>query len=189
MATCADFLRNRISGVRIEGNHIGKHAGVVKAAGGPVLCMLVLTGCIQINDAAPQGKGEPPADGGKYASVVELRDAMVRAGLDCPRWHEHDLMMDSASSADRSENIVLATYSSWADRDKQMGTYHAIGESMEITVLLGTNWTINSPLADKVKGRLGGYLFKTTGKAWPGGALGGLKHQGSALPAATSVSP
>lgn len=162
---CADVPRSRISGVRNEGVDMGKQAGVFKAAGGTVLCMLVLTGCVQINNAAPpQGKAEPPADGGKYASVVELRDAMVKAGLDCPRWDEHDLMMDSASSADCSENIVLATYSSWADREKQMDRYRAIGKSMEITVLVGTNWTINSPLADKVKDKLGGYLFKTTGK-------------------------
>lgn len=130
-----------------------------------MICMLVLTGCVQINPApAPQETTEPPADGGKYASVVELRDAMVKAGLNCPHWDEHDGMMDSASSADCSENIVLATYSSWEDREKQMNRYRAMGESLDVTVLVGTNWTINSPLAEKVKDKLGGYVFKSTGK-------------------------
>lgn len=142
-----------------------KQVAVFKVTGSTMLCVLVLTGCVQINNTVPfQRNIEPPADGGKYASVVELRDAMVKAGLDCARWDEHDSMMDSASSADCSENIVLATYSSWADKEKQMDRYRAIGKSMEITVLVGTNWTINSPLADKVKDKLGGYLFKTTGK-------------------------
>jgi hypothetical protein len=157
---------SRISGIRDEGNAMGKQTGATKTASGALLCVLMLTGCVQINNPAPppQATTEPPADGAKYASVVELRDAMVKAGLDCPRWDEHNAMMNSASSADCSENIVLATYSSWEDREKQMEGYRIMGESMEVTVLVGTNWTINSPLAEKVKDKLGGYLFKSTGK-------------------------
>jgi hypothetical protein len=151
---------------------MGKRMGAFKAAGGAMLCMLVLTGCVQINtapvpqDAAPLPKvtSKPPADGGKYASVVELRDAMVKAGLACPQWREHDVNIIFASSADCSENTLIATYSSWTDLNKQMNSYRAMGESMEMTVLVGVNWTIDSPLADKVQDKLGGYIYRSTGK-------------------------
>ncbi|GKV72960.1 hypothetical protein NCCP2145_23410 [Pseudarthrobacter sp. NCCP-2145] len=151
---------------------MGKLVRAFTAAGGPLLCMLVLSGCVQVNaaplprDAAPspQTTATPRVDGGSYASVVELRDAMVNAGLDCPQWDRHDGMLDSMSAADCSENIVLATYSSKDDREKQMKRYRAMGESMEMTVLVGVNWTINSPLADRVQDKLGGYLYESTGK-------------------------
>lgn len=32
----------------------------------------------------------PAADGGTYGSAVELRDAVVEAGVDCPKWDEHN---------------------------------------------------------------------------------------------------
>lgn len=153
---------------------MGKQLGVFKAAGGALICMLVLTGCVQVN-AAPlsletteppppsQETTEPPADGGKYGSVVELRDAMVKAGLPCPRWDEHPRTRDWMAG-ECSENTLIATYSSWEDLNKQMNRYRAIGESIEMRVLVGVNWTIDSPLADKVEDKLGGYLYESAGK-------------------------
>lgn len=154
---------------------MGDRVGAFKTAGAAFICTLVLTGCVQIN-AAPtshetteppppsQQPTDPPADGGKYASVVELRDALVKAGLPCPKWHERGRTGGSMSSADCSENTLIATYSSWDDLNKQLNSYRAMGEYMHMTVLVGVNWTIDSPLADKFRDKLGGYIYESTGK-------------------------
>lgn len=152
---------------------MGKQAVRFKAAGAAMICMLVLTGCVQVNAApatqetaaqAAQETAEPPVDGGTYATVVELRDAVVKAGLACPKLDEHDPMVKLMSRGDCSENTLIATYSSHADLQRQMDMYRVMGESMEITVLVGANWTINSPYAEKLKDNLGGYVYKSPGK-------------------------
>lgn len=165
-AVAGNDLSDRISGIRDEGDAMGNRAGATKALGGAWLCVLMLTGCVQINNPAPHPPTttEPPVDGGTYASVVELRDAMVKAGLDCPQWKEHGRTMNTASSADCSDNTLIATYSSWSNQEKQMDMYRAMGESLDITVLVGANWTINSPFAEKLKDKLGGHVYKSPGK-------------------------
>lgn len=151
---------------------MGNLVGVFRATGAAMVCMLVLSGCAQSAAAPPseetaaplpQETTEPPVDGGKYASVVEVRDAMVKAGLPCPSWEEHPKTADW-SAAECSENTLIATYPSWEKLNKQLNRYRAMGESLEMTVLVGVNWTIDSPLAYKVEDKLGGYLYKSTGK-------------------------
>lgn len=55
----------------------------------------------------------PAADGGTYGSAVELRDAVVEAGVDCPKWDEHNRNMLAATYGHIRLGRARALESSW----------------------------------------------------------------------------
>lgn len=136
---------------------MGTSAGIFRAGGMTLLLGLALTGC-----------GGPPEDGGRYGSVVELRDAVVKAGMECPDWDEHNSVTTAASSGTCSDSLVMATYASTADKQEQIDRYKLLGEAIELTCLIGENWTINVTKDGDVEtlhNKLGGTILKTPGKA------------------------
>lgn len=109
---------------------------------------------------APVG---PPVDGGSYATAVELRTAAEAAGLVCTSWVVQEFKYGSGGNCGDGKDIV-AVYPDQSSLDEQLAVWTSFGKMVEMKVLVGKNWSINSAAATNLQRRLGGKLFTTPGK-------------------------
>lgn len=116
------------------------------------------------NFAAPVQETKPPADGGSYGTVEDLRDAAMKAGLDCPNWDKHNKAIYAASSASCSDSIGFATYTGEAQLNKQLSAWKTLGDLVELERLVGVNWTIDTHDPEALQKKMGGTVFRTPGK-------------------------
>ena len=112
---------------------------------------LSLTSC-STSDVPP-----PPADGGTFETIDDLKAAVESAGLVCP-----ELVLDkppakfSASSGHCGEFTSLATYSSDAYLQSQLDFAKSAGQR---SINVGKNWTVVSEDPKLIQKRLGGTVL------------------------------
>lgn len=86
----------------------------------------------------------------------------MSAGLPCPAWEQDNVVKFAAESGNCSDDAVLSTYATDADLQEAVETMRGMNEMLtqngiEATpLLIGANWIINAPAADKLAPRLGG---------------------------------
>jgi hypothetical protein len=100
----------------------------------------------------------PPADGGTFATIDDLKEAVESAGLVCPELVLHNHAKYSASSGTCSENISLAVYSNDASLQWQLDLWKPIGQS---AINVGKNWTVVSADPKRIQTKLGGTVLHT----------------------------
>lgn len=105
----------------------------------------------------------PSADGGTYATAFELKAAVEAAGLPCSGWVVQELKYASGGNCGGGMDI-LAVYPDRASLDEQLAAWNSFGKMVEMKVLVGKNWTVNSASATGLQKKLGGQLFTTPGK-------------------------
>lgn len=110
--------------------------------------------------AAPLG---PSADGGIYPTAFELKTAVEAAGLPCSGWVVQELKYASGGNCGAGMDI-LAVYPDKASLDEQLAAWSSFGKMVEMKVLVGKNWTVNSASATALQKKLGGQIFTTPGK-------------------------
>lgn len=115
---------------------------------------VLLTGCSA--QARPAAKPKPKAS---YATVVELRDAFVKAGGACPNWVEGDQVTLAAQSGTCSDTAVLSVYLTRSAVLQMAETQKSGG--FPVTLLVGQNWAINTPHPERYAGKLGGTVVTT----------------------------
>lgn len=126
--------------------------------------VLVLSGCGgSSSPTAVATPTPPPANGGTYATVEELKNAFVEAGGSCPSFTQHNRGTLSAESADCATNSVLSTYISSEDVSQLIQNNKKMNEELGYTSqsnswLVGENWVINAPDATQVRENLGGLV-------------------------------
>ncbi|WP_454810579.1 hypothetical protein [Paenarthrobacter nitroguajacolicus] len=109
-------------------------------------------------------KSKPPASGGTFGTITELRDAAVEGGEVCPTWDEHNRVTLASSSASCNDSLVMAIYASESSKDKQLAVWKEFGSMVEMSVLVGENWTVSTKNAASLQKVMGGTVFKTPGK-------------------------
>lgn len=85
-----------------------------------------------------------------YSDVLELRDAAMDAGLQCPDWERTSDTTGTCSEAD----VLILSDDIDAEVDHLMEFAKDYG--VPVTLLVGDNWVVNSPDAADLKDDLGG---------------------------------
>lgn len=103
-----------------------------------------------------------PEPDAMYGSVVELRDAAVAAGLECPNWRQSNKVTAAAESGTCSSSTVLSTYLSERDKREVVANHKQFNDMLDDDdpVLVGPNWIINSPQAAELQQLLGGTVVR-----------------------------
>jgi hypothetical protein len=106
---------------------------------------------------------KPPADGGTYASLADLRDAYVQAGGECPDLDQTNKVRRSAESGVCTDDRILSTYLTSDDLayvvNNVKGLYQGTNtEGSGGTWLVGKNWILNVPDSKAMRWKLGGQL-------------------------------
>ncbi|TDX03986.1 hypothetical protein [Kribbella sp. VKM Ac-2566] len=139
-----------------------------RAIGAALLLALTITGCgadkpaAQAPAATPSATATTPPTAQRYQTVEALRDAAVAAGMLCPTWVQDNVVVAAAESGTCSEDSVLSTYATAADLQLALENLQGMNElakENKIPVdpqLIGANWIINAPGADKLAPKLGG---------------------------------
>lgn len=126
--------------------------------------MMALSGCGSSSSASPTPtptETRPPADGGTFGTVAELKDAFVEAGGACPEFNQTNRVKLAAESAECSSTAVLSTYLSSSDISQLIQNKKELTEQLDSSVktnswLVGQNWVINSPETTELREKLGG---------------------------------
>ncbi|WP_432560605.1 hypothetical protein [Granulicoccus sp. GXG6511] len=90
--------------------------------------------------------------------MVELRDAAVAAGYDCPEWAETNVVKLAAGSGRCSDQDVFSVYLTQQDVSTSVQNLKALGAGVHL--LTGPNWIINvrpahlEPLREKLGGTI-----------------------------------
>ena len=101
----------------------------------------------------------PPADGGTFETIDDLKEAVESAGLVCP-----ELVLDtppskfSTSSGNCGEFISLAIYSDDMYLESQLDWWRPAGQR---SVNVGKNWTVVSEDPKLLQKDLGGTVLHT----------------------------
>ena len=140
----------------------------LKVAGAITVAILTTTACgitsDSKSDSPPTAISTRPS-ATNYGSVIELRDAAVKAGYLCTDWLAKNDVLLAAESATCDDFSVLSTYASKADLQSQLDREKANNElstdvGLETTpILVGENWLFKAPEAAKLRGELGGVLI------------------------------
>jgi ABC-type glycerol-3-phosphate transport system substrate-binding protein len=103
------------------------------------------------SDPSPEAPTETettqaPTKNVEYSSVVELRDAFVEAGGECPSWNQSDIILAALESGECDDATVLSIY---VDRSEAMDAAAGLAAFDEMMgepspVLVGPNWLVNS---------------------------------------------
>lgn len=133
-----------------------------------VTVMFVLAACASKQPtketAAPAADSTTPPSAQKYQTVVALKEAAVAAGLSCPAWNQDNVVQAAAESGNCSDDTVLSTYVTDADLQFAVRNMQDMGELLkeqnipDNPILVGPNWIINAPTADKLADVLGGIV-------------------------------
>lgn len=105
------------------------------------------------------GVTRPPADGGTFETLDELKEAVESAGLAC-----QELVLDtppskfSASSASCGEFTLLAIYSDDLHMESQLDFWRPVGQR---AINIGRNWTVISEDPKLIQKSLGGSVLHT----------------------------
>lgn len=136
------------------------------ACAAALILSVSLSGCAGSENFMTAGAQEtkPPADGGSYGTIEDLRAAAQKAGLGCQSWDKHNKAIYAASSASCSDSIGLATYTGEAQLNKQLSAWKVVGEMVELERLVGVNWTIDTSDPEGLQKKMGGTVFRTPGK-------------------------
>lgn len=101
----------------------------------------------------------PPADGGTFETIEDLKDAVESAGLRCP-----ELVLNTppakyaSSSGSCGEFLFLATYSSDMYLEQQLDFAKSAGQN---AINVGKNWTVVSEDPKLIQKNLGGTVLHT----------------------------
>lgn len=101
----------------------------------------------------------PPADGGTFATIDQLKEAVESAGLRCP-----ELVLDTppakyaSSSGSCGEFLFLATYSNDTYLQSQLDFARPAGQR---SINVGKNWTVVSEDPKLIQKSLGGTVLHT----------------------------
>ena len=117
---------------------------------------VVMTGCSGSGSSTPDVA--PPADGGTFETIDDLKAAVESAGLVCPELVLHNHAKYSSSSGSCSEDISLAVYSNDASLEWQLDVWRPIGQS---SINVGRNWTVTSADPKRIQTKLGGTVLHT----------------------------
>ncbi len=104
---------------------------------------VALVGC-----SNPEAEQAPePGVPREYSTVVDLRDAMIEAGYDCPHWKQTNAVKFSAESGSCSGRDSLSVYATKRDLARQVDTWREFSAQWAISerILVGPNWIINAP--------------------------------------------
>jgi hypothetical protein len=114
-------------------------------------------------DGQPAATPTPTASElGTVSSVTEVRDALVDAGYVCSNWDQSNVVDLAAESGSCDDDSVLSTYASAGDLQAQLDSNRDMDKlfeenGVELTPnLVGPNWIVNAPGADKYADALGG---------------------------------
>lgn len=104
----------------------------------------------------------PPEIGVAYNTIDELRDAFVEAGGSCPSWEQTNEVVAALQSGNCSLSTVLSLYGSTdAASSAALALKNLLlGYELEINLLLGPNWIVNSPEVELIRSEMGGTLLK-----------------------------
>lgn len=135
----------------------------IKLLGLAAVSVVLLSGCAGAPESASSPTATtPPADGGTYSTVADLKDAYVAAGGDCPSFSQGNEVKLAAESGECGTNTVLSTYVSNSDVSQVIQNAKTFWEKLDLTDdstwLVGQNWIINSHQSADVRGKLGGKL-------------------------------
>lgn len=101
----------------------------------------------------------PPADGGTFETIEDLKDAVESAGLRCP-----ELVLDTppakyaSASGSCGEFLFLATYSNDMYLEQQLDFAKSAGQR---AINVGKNWTVVSEDPKLIQKKLGGTVLHT----------------------------
>lgn len=134
------------------------------AAAALIAGSLAMTGCggsaeTPSGPAAQPSETAPPASGGTYATVVELKDAFVEAGGSCPAFNQTNAVTLAAESASCSTSTVMSTFLSGSAIEELIQSNKELYAEVDIDPnpwLVGENWVINDPDAAAMREKLGG---------------------------------
>ena len=90
--------------------------------------------------STPTPSGPPRAMA--YGSVVELRDAAVATGYECPSWDQHNSVTLAIESAQCSDADVFSIYNRASDLAQVVSGLESLGVGSHL--LVGPNWIINA---------------------------------------------
>jgi hypothetical protein len=132
-----------------------------------LLVALTITGCgsgkaSEAPAATATTIATTPPTAQRYQTVAALKEAAVAAGMSCPNWVQDNVVQAAAESGTCSDDSVLSTYATDADLQFALENLQAMNEmAKEKNVpvdpqLIGPNWIINAPGADKLAPKLGG---------------------------------
>ncbi len=104
----------------------------------------------------------PREIGGAYNTIDELRDAFVEAGGSCPSWEQTNEVVPALQSGNCSLTTVLSLYGSTdAASSAALSLKNLLlSYELEVHLLLGPNWIINSPEVELIHSEMGGMLVK-----------------------------
>ncbi|RXW32874.1 hypothetical protein C1706_03030 [Propioniciclava flava] len=91
-----------------------------------------------------------------FDSVVALKDAAVRTGFYCERWRQTDQVQLAVQSGTCSERDVFSIYLSSADVSAAVQALKRL--PVEVHLLVGPNWIINSRYVLSLKENMGGMI-------------------------------
>jgi hypothetical protein len=136
-----------------------------KVTGAAVLLALTITGCGGDQPAATVTSSATvtmPPTAQRYPTVEALKDAAVAAGLPCSGWVQDNVVTEAAESGHCTDADVLTTYTTDADLQAAVENARSMNEMLKenkvetTPMLIGPNWIINAPTADKLAPKLGG---------------------------------
>lgn len=121
--------------------------------------LISLAGC-SAPATAPVAGSDADTPQARYDSVIDLRDAFVEAGGDCPDFKQTNRVTYAAESANCSSETVLSTYLSAEATQKRVDeSKKAFGSLDSSTWLVGENWIVNAPNPESLQDELGGQLI------------------------------
>lgn len=125
---------------------------------------VIMAGCGGGDDGAAPAPVVPTPTATSFANVDALQQAAVAAGFECPTWKRDNAVKIAASSGTCGDSAVLSVY---ATDEALKATVETVART-NLTIrengtptrkfLVGPNWIINAPEAEKLVGALGGSL-------------------------------
>lgn len=95
-----------------------------------------------------------------YNNVEELRVAFEAAGGSCPQWTQDNAVDDARESGNCGSQTVLMVFNTQEEAETRAGVLEQMLSAfeMDVNLLVGENWLVNSPDASLVEPTLGGSL-------------------------------
>lgn len=118
-----------------------------------------LSGCAT-QSASSASKSIAPKPKSTYSTVIELRDAFIAAGGDCPDWQMTNRVKLAAQSGECSGSVVLSTYLSASTRDEVILALKGVSDPGAVHLLVGENWIINTKAPEGLVDKMGGTVVR-----------------------------
>lgn len=120
-----------------------------------------LAGC---GSAATSSASAPPADGGTFGTVADLRDAFTRAGGTCDNWKEAASPTFSAAQQGNCNYLTFSTYATDDDKQVYITYFRDYSAGGNNAILVGQNWLIlgAADLIAEAESLLGGVVVDAT---------------------------